>query len=724
VNQPFVTNIDRLKTGVRLKDYLMVVLRRRWIIIASLLSVVASTFFYVYRIEDIYESYSILVIEERNPDIRMAVDRGGRSLSFYQGILNSRTFLEMVKDSVGESTFRDLFSKYATEDILRYIQNSLSLKPTTYSSFLRLNVRAKTKDLAYELANRATRIFRKRCHEVATEESRRAVQEIEKQLALIREKLEQAEHDYRSFVDRSGNLLEGTTQELNTLKETYSKNLAQLGVKEADLAAEKRLLASLEKKITPKADRASPEYMQLRSRLQELEKEKMKLENLGIRLSGFSTIDREIEEVERKLLEYKRPRGPGTVDPRLMQRWQALRKSVINKEAELELFKRRLEAYRKAIEHYKKGNPDMLSRSLDLLRLKRSKETYENLYNILLEKAEEERIKSASGAAGIKIVDKPRKPRRPIPKNEGRYYALGIILGLGLGVGLAFLVEFNDTTLKSNEDIERFLHLPVLGTIPHIVTNKKEDIKIRRRSSKTKTSRSVTQYPRNLLSFRGNDSVITESYRSLRTNLSFVSPDNPLRTVLLTSAGPAEGKSLTIANLAMAYAQMGKKTLLVDTDLRRPVLHHLFHLRREPGFAELFMEDADPEEIIRPSEAEDLYLVTAGMFSPNPAELIASQRMLQYIEYFRNNFDMVFFDTPPVVAVTDATLLATKIDGVFLVVKSHHTDRDVASRAVNNLKNVGVRVLGTVLNDIDLSHRYSSYGYYKYYYHYYKSKTD
>lgn len=702
----------------------MVVLRRRWIIIASLLSVVLSTFFYVYRIEDIYESYSILVIEERNPHIRMAVERGGRSLSFYQGILNSRTFLEMVRDSVGESTFRTLFPKYTTEDILRYIQNSLSLKPTNYSSFLRLNVRAKTKDLAFELANKATRIFRRRCHEVATEESRRAVQEIEKQLALIREKLEQAEHDYRSFVDKSGNLLEGTTQELNTLKETYSKNLAQLGVKEADLAAEKRLLASLEKKITPKADRASPEYMKLRSRLQELEKEKMKLENLGIRLSGFSTIDREIEEVERELLQYKRPRGPTAVDPRLMQRWQALRKSVINKEAELELFKRRLEAYRKAIEHYKKGNPDMLSRSLDLLRLKRSKETYENLYNILLEKAEEERIRSASGAAGIKIVDKPRKPQRPIPKNEGRYYALGAILGLGLGIGLAFFIEFNDTTLKSNEDVERFLQLPVLGTIPHIVTNKKEDIKISRRSSKTKVSKSVTQYPRNLLSFRGDDSVITESYRSLRTNLSFVSPDNPLRTVLLTSAGPGEGKSLTISNLAMAYAQMGKKTLLVDTDLRRPVLHHLFHLKREPGFAELFMEDADPQEIIRPSGAENLSIVTAGMFSPNPAELIASQRMAQYVEYFRNNFDMVFFDTPPVVAVTDATLLATKIDGVFLVVKSHHTDREVASRAVNNLKHVGVRILGTVLNDINLSHRYSSYGYYKYYYHYYKSKTD
>ncbi len=194
--------------------------------------------------------------------------------------------------------------------------------------------------------------------------------------------------------------------------------------------------------------------------------------------------------------------------------------------------------------------------------------------------------------------------------------------------------------------------------------------------------------------------------------------------MVLTSAGPSEGKSLTITNIALAHAQMGKKVLLVDTDLRRPILHHLFNKRREPGFTELFGESPDYDTSIRSTERENLSILTAGLFTPNPAELIASQRMAQHLEYFRNHFDIIFFDTPPVVAVTDASLLASKSDGAMLVVKSRQTDREIAARAVKSLQNVGAKLVGVVLNDIDLSHRYSSYGYYKYYYHYYKSKAD
>jgi polysaccharide biosynthesis transport protein len=530
--------------------------------------------------------------------------------------------------------------------------------------------------------------------------------------------------DQVGAVDRSGNIMDGTTQELSALQEVYATNLAQLGVKEADLDAERKLLASLEKKVTPQASSRSPEYLELRSKLQELEKEKVRLEDLGIKLAAASTIDREIAEIEQQLVQYKQPQTATTLDPRVMRQWQELRKSVVTKETEMDLFKRRLDAYRTAIANYRKENPSILSQSLEVLRLKRSKEIYENLYGILLAKAEEERIRSASSGVSIKVVDVPREPKAPIPKNRTRFYLVGVLLGLALGFGLMFFAEFNDTTLKSNEDIEHFLELSVLGTIPHIVSNKKDDIEIRRRSSSSKKGMSVVQYPRNLLAFKGDDSVITEAYRSLRTNLSFVSPDTPLRTVILTSAGPGEGKSLTISNLAMAYAQMGKKTLLIDTDLRRPVLHHLFQMKREPGFSELFMESPDYQKVIRSTGRENLWIITAGMFTPNPAELIGSQKMVQHIEYFKNNFDMVFFDTPPVVAVTDAALLGTKVDGVLLVIKSHHTDRPVATRAVSILNNVGVKVIGTVLNDINLSNRYSSYGYYKYYYHYYKSKTD
>lgn len=710
-------------TSHTLKEYLAVLLRRKNVILLAFLSVFLSTVYFVYRIEDVYESYSTIVIEEQNAHFNQIMKTNARSLSFYEGILSSRTFLESLLDSIGMDVFNSVFPKFSRDDALVYIQSNLALKKTTFSSFLRFNARGKTKEIAYFLASAGTDLFRDRCQEVASEESRRAVMEIEKQLGLIRKNLEQAEQDYRRFSEKTGRIQEGTTPELKTLQEAYANSLAQLGLKEADFEAEKKQLAKLEKQITPRSRQHSPEYLKLRARLRELEKEKIRLEGLGIRLTGLSSVDREIEQIESQLLQYQKT-TKSTMDPTTMRQWQELRKSVINKEGELELFKRRLESYEKAIKNYKKGNPDILNESLELLRLKRSKEIYEEIYSILLEKAEEERIRSNSSSAGLKIVDNAVMPKGPIPKNETHFYLLGIALGLSLGIGLAFLIENNDTTLKSNDDIERYLGLPVLGTIPHIAHNKKNKIEVRRKSSSSGDKTTVSKYPKSVFSFAGHDSVITESYRSLRTNLSFASPDNPLQTVVLTSAGPSEGKSLTISNLAMAYAQMGKKTLLIDTDLRRPVLHHIFGMKREPGFSELFMDNPVYENIIRPTQMENLFIITAGIFTPNPAELIGSQKMKQIIEYFKSNFDMIFFDTPPIVAVTDATLLGTKVDGLLMVVKSHHTDREIALRAMNSLRNVGVKVYGTVLNDIDLSHRYSSYGYYKYYYHYYKTKKD
>jgi tyrosine-protein kinase Etk/Wzc len=713
-------NIQKLSSNSNLKDYLSILLRRKWLIIISVLSTVVSTVYYVFQIEDIFEAYSTIVIEDQIIYTNEKMIPSVRSFSFYEGILNSRSFLESVLDSIGYNSFQTITPKLTKDEALQYIHNNLSLRKTTFTSFFQLCSRIQSRELAYKISAVGTVIFRNRCHEVVSEESRSALLEIERQLEITRTKLEQAEHDYRRFSERTGDIQEGTTPELRSLHDAYAAGLAQLGVKEADFDAEKKQLSRLEQKITPDIKIKTPEFLTLRTKLSELEKEKMRLESLGIRLSGISTVDREIQEIENKLLEYKQT-STNTVDPATMRQWQDLRKTVISKEGELELFKRKMESYKNAIASYKAGNPNILTQSLELLRLKRSKEIYENIYSILLEKAEEQRIINASSSVGIKIVDMPVMPDIPIPKNETRFYLFGIIVGLAFGLALAFLIEYNDTTIKTNEDIERYLETAVLGTIPHI-THKKEDIKINRTSSINQNNSTTNQYPRHVFNFDGNDSVITESYRSLRTNLSFSSPDKPLRTIVLTSAGPSEGKSLTISNLAMAYAQMGKRILLIDTDLRRPVLHHIFNTKREPGFTDLFIENPDYNKIIQKTEKENLFLITAGIFTPNPAELLGSNRMNELIEYFRNNFDMIFFDTPPIVAVTDATLLGTKMDGMLLVIKSHHTDRDIAMRAVTSLRNVGVQLIGTVLNDIDLSHRYTSYGYYKYYYHYYKSK--
>ena len=242
----FTATMTSTKTGMQMKDFFSMLLRRRWVILISFCTVFGSVVFQTTRIPDVFESFSTLVIEEQNQLItEMTNGVSGHPLSFYEGILNSRTFLDMVLDSIGMNVFSQNYPKKNRDQIRILIQNSISLKSTSYASFLNLTCRATNKELAYLLASTGTDVFRKRILEVETEESRRSVFEIEKQLDLIRNKLEQAEHDYRSFQEES-NSAEGTTPELSNLQSAYATARSQLGVKEADLNAEKKLLELLE----------------------------------------------------------------------------------------------------------------------------------------------------------------------------------------------------------------------------------------------------------------------------------------------------------------------------------------------------------------------------------------------------------------------------------------------------------------------------------------------
>jgi len=191
-------------------------------------------------------------------------------------------------------------------------------------------------------------------------------------------------------------------------------------------------------------------------------------------------------------------------------------------------------------------------------------------------------------------------------------------------------------------------------------------------------------------------SPISEAYRPLRTNLSFSSLDDPIRTLVVTSAAPDEGKSTTVANLAVTMAQGGKRTILVDCDLRRPTLHDLFNLPAEPGLTNLLLEDGD-QQLLLETEVEGLQLLTSGPLPPNPADLLGSVKIDQIIADLVSKADIVLFDAPPVIAVTDATVLGSKVDGVLLVVSAGKTRREHAARAKELLERANVRVIGAAL---------------------------
>lgn len=215
---------------------------------------------------------------------------------------------------------------------------------------------------------------------------------------------------------------------------------------------------------------------------------------------------------------------------------------------------------------------------------------------------------------------------------------------------------------------------------------------------------------RKLVTLTDPRSPVAEAYRSLRTNLEFSSLDEPIRTMVVTSPAPEAGKSTTLANLAVTMAQTGKDVILVDCDLRRPSLHDIFGVANNAGLTSMMLDDATSTPLLRDTGVAGLELLTSGPLPPNPAELLGSRRMADLIAALREQSDVVLFDAPPVVAVTDAAILASRVDGVLLVLNAGSTKRDHARRAKAALDKVNARIVGTVLNNVKLDT--SLYGYY------------
>lgn len=217
---------------------------------------------------------------------------------------------------------------------------------------------------------------------------------------------------------------------------------------------------------------------------------------------------------------------------------------------------------------------------------------------------------------------------------------------------------------------------------------------------------------RHLIAQLNPRSPITEQYRTLRTNLQFSAVDEPLNSILVTSTNPSEGKSITAANLAVVYAQAGNKVLLIDADMRKPTVHYTFRLNNLRGLSNVLIGDCALEQATSTSDVDQLDILTSGPIPPNPAELLGSKQMKQTLEYAKTLYDIVIFDSPPTLAVTDSQIITQIVDGTLLVVRSKQTEIEGATKAADMLKAGKGRVLGTVLNDLDktTSNSYYYYG--------------
>jgi capsular exopolysaccharide synthesis family protein len=219
-------------------------------------------------------------------------------------------------------------------------------------------------------------------------------------------------------------------------------------------------------------------------------------------------------------------------------------------------------------------------------------------------------------------------------------------------------------------------------------------------------------HKRPIITHQNPKSPISEAYRTLRTNIQFSSIDEELRVIMVTSAGPGEGKSTTLTNLAVAYAQADKRVLLIDADLRKPTMHHTLLVSNRWGLTNLLTNQLSIREVLQETFIPNLTVISSGPIPPNPSEILASKKMVTVLDELKEQFDIILIDAPPAIAVTDSQIIATRVDGVILVVDSDKVKRDVALKAKQNLDNVRARILGVVLNNVDRKNKEAYYYYY------------
>jgi len=297
----------------------------------------------------------------------------------------------------------------------------------------------------------------------------------------------------------------------------------------------------------------------------------------------------------------------------------------------------------------------------------------------------------------VQVVDPAVPGRLPVKPNKPLNIGLGLIFGLIMGIGLAFFIEYLDTSVKTIDDVERIFQAPVLGVIPQNI---------------------------GYLMDEGPESKNAEAYRVLRTNLLFTRRQEKFNTIVVVSAGAGEGKSTTTINLATVFAQAGSRILIVDSDLRRPTLHKLFKVPNNLGLTNYLLKQNSALEIIQSTPVPNLDFMPSGRLPNSAMGILGSDQMKELIKQLKERYDFIFFDSPPILGVSDASVLASEVDLVMQVIQYRRYPQPMTIRAKQMIEKVGGNFVGIVLNNINMSQDEGYYYYSGYYHDYYYSRTE
>ena len=727
---------------LNLTDYLNVILRYKFHVILIFITVMIVAYFYTANQPRIYKATCKILIDDKvsNDLLFNSFSNKATNLNNNIHILKSRPVLNAAYQFINSHNDYDTFPLSEQKSPLAYIKGNMTIDTERETDILIISFESINPLEAMVITNALARGLMQRDTEYAQREFRTTREFLANQLDEKDRKLRASEEDLRNFKLENG--ISMLSEETQSMIEQSSQLGALLSSAQTELEVANNQLVYLKSELNNQDLLLSDVNSVLSSPLLEgLKREIVENQTTYVKLLTKSNYDpnhpellalnnsiqsakQQLTDELQRLIMVKR----GSSDP-LVYRSELIEK-ISSAQLDQSIYQAKVNSLSKELAKFEQKMSVLPDTEVELARLERNFTLNEKVYSMLLTNYEDIKIAEKSKIGNIRFVEEAIQPGVPIKPNKKMNLLIGLVLGLGLGVGLVLLLHSLDTKIRTMDDVRKFVGMPILGTIPYIDSPEQDIDQLTGRISTSDSDQEVmnelvSKMKGRIITSYSPKSSASEAFRILRTNILSKKKQNESMSIIITSSGPKEGKSTTIANLAVTLAQMEVKVVLVDVDLRRPMVHNLFNLKKEQGFSDyLFDKNANLDDYIKNTSNNNLKVITSGYIPPNPSELLASPSMDKAIIELKERFDFVLFDSPPLIAVTDSLVLAPKVDLISLAVRVNRVDKQVIKRAIELLDNLDLKITGAVINGI-LPHKYyNSYEYNYYYYYYYGKEHD
>ncbi len=736
-------NIDEYPSeNIDLRDYLHVILKRKWTMITIFTVIVVTVAIKSYTAIPIYQATTRLIIEKENPNvlsIEEVMDIDASGTDYYQTqykIIESRTvarevirrlnlnnseeffpkpkdnFLTGIKRTVREiiNSYKALLTLFKTEkeDAAQekeksenyeegYEMNSalvsafigrINVSPIRNSRLVDISFQAKDPVLAKKNVNTLAMVYIAQNMDIKLKAAQHATKWLHGQIGEKRKNVEKAEQALLKYKQEQHIITDFTSDvEKITAQKLAELNTRVVDAQSARVEAETRYNQAAAMKGSADMLDSVPEVLnnqliqQIKSMEAELYKRMAELsKKYGKKHPRMVAVESELRAVrKRKAQEIKR---------------------VINSlRNEYKVALAGENSLKKAFAEQKEETFGLNQKAIRYSVLRREAESARHMYDMLFNRFKEATLTEDMKIGNIRVVDRAEVPRSPVKPNKKRNILLAIIVGLAMGTGISFFLEYLDNTIKHAEDIEQYLNIPYLGTIPMFPAKNDSQNK-----------------PENELITVGSlNSVVSAAYRDIRTNILFSSAEAKPQIILVSSAVPLEGKSITAANLAVTMAQAGSKVLIIDCDIRRPNIHKFFSINKDRGISNLLTGDYNAGSAIVHTKIPNLDVLASGSCVPNATDILGTKRLDDLLGALRKYYDNIIIDSPPSTLLADAVVLSKSVDGIIIVVRAADTAKKIVKAGAEKFLNVGAKILGTVLNGVVLS-KYSHYYRYPYYF--------